>query len=59
MGEEKIVTGYCRVQDQSRMVAVEYKGSELLDCDCSYGGCLYQDSCPIGKAITELIKQNS
>lgn len=59
MGEEKIFTGYCRVQDQSRMVAVEYQQSELLDCDCNYGSCLYQDACPIGKAITELLSENT
>lgn len=59
MGEEKIFSGYCRVMDQSRMVAVEYQGTELLDCDCNYGSCLYQDACPIGKGITELLEQKS
>lgn len=56
MGEEKIISGYCRTQDQSRMVTVEYLPGELLDCDCSYGGCLYQESCTIGQSIAALLE---
>lgn len=57
MGEEVFFTGYCRVQDQSRMVAVEYASAELLDVDCCYGSCVYQKDCPIGKAITNLLSE--
>ena len=55
MSEEKLLCGYCRTQDQSRMVMVEYAGREILDVDCSYGGCAFQSSCEIAKAIEVLI----
>lgn len=59
MSEEKFISGYCRVLDQSRMVAVEYEGAELLDVDCCYGSCGHQADCEIGKAITALMKGSS
>lgn len=55
MSEEKLISGYCRSQDQSRMVLVEYEGKELLDADCSYGGCPFEASCEIAKAIVALL----
>lgn len=56
MSQEAFFSGYCRVQDQSRMVAVEYEGSELLDADCCYGSCVYQNECQIGKSIDGLLE---
>ena len=55
MSEEKIISGYCRVLDQGRMVTVEWDGPELLDADCCYGACVHQSACEIGKAITALL----
>lgn len=57
MSDEKILSGYCRVLDQSRMVTVEWEGPELLDVDCCYGGCVHQSSCEIAKSITALLEQ--
>ncbi len=57
MGEEKLITGYCRTQDQGRMVMVEYVGRELVDVDCAYGGCPFESSCEIAKAIGALLEQ--
>ena len=34
MSEEKIISGYCRVLDQGRMVTVEWDDPELMDADC-------------------------
>ena len=45
MSDETILSGYCRVLDQSRM-----------DADCCYGACVHQTTCEIGKAITALLK---
>lgn len=56
MSDEKMLTGYCRAQDQSRMVLVEYEGRTLLDADCCYGACPFQASCEIAKAIDALLK---
>ena len=56
MSEEKIISGYCRVLDQGRMVTVEWDGPELLDADCCYGACVHQSACEIGKAITALLE---
>lgn len=54
---EKFVSGYCRVQDQSRMVDVELEEGKLVDVDCCYGSCLYQNECQIGKKIRELLEE--
>lgn len=57
MGEEKLISGYCRTQDQSRMVMVEYDRRELMDVDCSYGSCPFEASCEIAKAIAALLEE--
>ena len=53
--DEKIISGYCRALDQSRMVAVITEDGELTEVDCGYGSCIYQPSCPVAKQIDELI----
>lgn len=57
MSEEKLISGYCRTQDQSRMVMVEYTPQELLDVDCDYGSCPFAGSCEIAKAIGKLLNE--
>ena len=52
MNEEYILTGYCRTQDQSRMVTVEVEKGEIF-VDCSYGNCPYEKNCSIAKAVAE------
>ncbi len=50
MSEEKIISGYCRVLDQGRMVTVEWGRPGLLDADCCYGACVHQ------KALAKLAR---
>ena len=53
MYKEEFISGYCRAQDQSRMVAVEIEDGEL-SADCSYGNCPYEDRCTIASRIREI-----
>ena len=57
MEEEKFFTGYCRVLDSGRTVACLYEAGQLTEADCRYGSCLYQNTCPIGKAIADAGQQ--
>ena len=51
MEQEFFFTGYCRVADQSRMVAVVLENSHLEEADCCYPDCVYAPNCPIAKEI--------
>ena len=51
---EKFLSGYCRVQDQSRMVAVVLEDGKVTEADCCYGACVYEPNCPIAGQIREL-----
>jgi hypothetical protein len=53
MYKEEFISGYCRTQDQSRMVAVEIEDGEL-SVDCSYGACPYEENCTIAQRIREI-----
>ena len=55
MYKEEFISGYCRTQDQSRMVAVELEDGNV-DVDCGYGNCPYADRCTIAQRIEELKK---
>ena len=52
MSKEIFLSGYCRAQDQSRMVAVEIEDGEVSP-DCSFGSCPYGDRCTIASRIRE------
>jgi hypothetical protein len=54
METEHFLTGYCRAQDQSRMVAVVLESGRLEEADCDYGSCPYMASCQIAQKIREL-----
>ena len=54
MEEEKILTGYCRQLDQSRMVTIEVEDGCLTECDCCYGSCVYQPNCTVAQQIAAL-----
>ncbi len=56
MEQEAFLSGYCRVLDQSRMVAVVTEGDTLTEADCCFGGCPYEGSCTIAEKIRELTK---
>lgn len=53
MTAEKTISGYCRANDQSRMVMLEYDPAEgvLEDVDCDYLTCPYAKGCTIGMEI--------
>lgn len=52
MEKEIFVSGYCRVLDQSRIVAVEIT-DETLEADCAYPDCPYAPNCQIAQKIKE------
>lgn len=54
MEDEKILTGYCRTLDQSRMVTVELTNGRIDNVDCSYGSCPYEPNCRIAAGIRAL-----
>ena len=57
MEKETFISGYCRVLDQSRMVAAVTEDGELTEVDCCYGSCAHQPNCQIAKQIKELLEQ--
>lgn len=57
MERECFFCGYCRQTDGSRTVAVTIEDGTVTEVDCCYGSCLYETTCPIGKAIAQAIKE--
>ena len=57
MEKETFISGYCRVLDQSRMVAAVTEDGEVTEVDCCYGSCAHQPNCQIAKQIKELLEQ--
>ena len=55
MEEEIILSGYCRILDQSRMVTLELEDGKYFS-DCSYGNCPYESNCTVAKAISDKLK---
>ena len=51
--EEKIITGYCRALDQSRMVEAEIEDGKLF-ADCAWPDCPHRSVCLIAQALQEL-----
>ncbi len=47
MVEEFMVTGYCRVTDQSRILVCEPDGERGVDTGCRYPACDFADSCAL------------
>jgi hypothetical protein len=56
MEREKLLTGYCRALDHSRMVMAAEENGQLTDIDCDYPGCAHAPVCPVAKAIDEFLK---
>ena len=52
--DEKIFSGYCRCQDQSRMVTVEMEDGEP-EIDCAYFQCIHREQCPIARQIADFL----
>lgn len=57
METEVFLSGYCRELDGSRTVLLEAEAGKFT-ADCSYGGCPYENSCPIAERIEEIRKEN-
>ena len=55
--EERIITGYCRCLDQSRMVTVELDGDAPPEIDCSYFSCIHQNGCAIAEQIRQFLEE--
>ncbi len=50
MEEEMFVSGFCKAQNQSRMVLCEVRVDaqgtvQILDTDCAWGKCPHSDGC--------------
>lgn len=56
MEQEHFLSGYCRQLDASRMVTVVTESGSLTDCDCCYGSCIYEPSCPVAARIREKLE---
>lgn len=54
MEQERILSGYCRTLDQSRMVVAVLEEERLTEIDCDYPNCPHVQSCPIAKQLDEL-----
>lgn len=53
---EKILSGYCRACDASRMVLVD---SEEAEADCEYPACPHAAACPIAAQIHAFLTENT
>lgn len=51
--DEKMISGYCRCLDQSRIVTAELEDGKWY-ADCSFGDCPHEASCPIAVQLREL-----
>ena len=59
MEEEHFISGYCRMQDASRMVTLVTENGKLEEVDCSYESCPYTPNCTVAARIRELTGQNT
>lgn len=57
MEQEEFCAGYCRVLDQSRMVAVVTENGKLVEADCCYPDCSHAMNCTVAGKIRELTKE--
>jgi hypothetical protein len=53
MEEEKVLSGYCRTLDKSRMVLVLLEDGKLTEVDCDYPGCPHIQSCSIAAQLNQ------
>jgi len=50
------VSGYCRTQDQARIVMAEFYDGQW-DWGCDFPDCAYAPQCTIGKQLEEIRKE--
>lgn len=53
MEQERILTGYCKALDNSRMVIAVYEDGKLIDIDCAYPHCPHAPNCPIAAQLED------
>lgn len=53
---ERIISGYCRTQDQARTIMVEYEDGEW-DYACDYPDCAFASGCQLAKELQEMMKE--
>lgn len=54
---EKLFQGYCRAQDQARLVLCDEDGG-AVEIDCNYEQCEFRGVCNIGKDISRYLAEN-
>ena len=59
MEKEYFLSGYCRVNDQSRTVGAEFEDGVLTFTDCNYPDCPYIDRCTIAGQLKDLEKREA
>ena len=53
---EQTFSGYCRSIDAPRLVFCEADGGEV-EVDCDYAQCPHAGDCPVGKQITQFLRE--
>ena len=53
---EHFLSGYCRILDESRTVAVITEDDQLTEVDCCYESCPHVPNCLIAQSIKDLTK---
>lgn len=54
---EQMLSGYCRTNDQTRLVLCELEDGRA-EIDCDYPCCAFHANCQIGRAITAWLREN-
>ena len=53
---ERIISGYCRTQDQARTIMVEFEDGQW-DFACDFPDCAFAANCSLAKEIRELLRE--
>ena len=53
---ERIISGYCRTQDQARTIMVEYEDGQW-DYACDYPDCAFASGCQLAKELQEMMNE--
>ena len=57
MEREGFFSGYCRQQDESRMVTVVAEGNVPTEVDCCFETCIFAPNCTVAEKIREFLEQ--
>ena len=53
---ERIISGYCRAQDQARTIMLEYDEGEW-DYACDYPDCAFSSGCSLAKELQAIMEE--